>query len=169
MRKTRDGQNRRLFEWGEWLTKNQVQGYYPSQSMRGIISWVFLMFHCLKKSCAFLKHNLNQETGKKTWLSNWCPLYKSVNAIMECNTRASVGMTVSIEPWQTNDRAFRVNLLKSNVHRLYVPWCTVLYRWVKELKALTCKQTHESHFKIGACYFFSHAFNFKTKKIISLL
>ena len=36
----------------------------------GEISWVFLMFHCLKKSCAFLKYHLNQETGKKTWLNN---------------------------------------------------------------------------------------------------
>ena len=87
-------------------------------SVRGIISWVFLMFHCLKKSCAFLKYHLNQETGKKTWLSNWCPLYKNVNALMKCNTRATVGMTVNMEPWQTSDRAFRVNLLKSNVHRL---------------------------------------------------
>ena len=34
-------------------------------SVRGIISWVFLMFHCLKKSFAFLKYHLNQETGKK--------------------------------------------------------------------------------------------------------
>ena len=25
-----------------------------------------LMFHCLKKSCTFLKYHLNQETGKKT-------------------------------------------------------------------------------------------------------
>ena len=87
-------------------------------SVRGIISWVFLMFHCLKKSCAFLKYHLNQETGKKTWLSNWCPLYKNVNALMKCNTRATVGITVSIEPWQTNDRAFRVHLLRSNVHCL---------------------------------------------------
>ena len=39
-------------------------------SVRGIISWVFLMFHCLKKSCAFLKYHLNQETGKKTWLNS---------------------------------------------------------------------------------------------------
>ena len=33
-------------------------------------------------------------------------------------TLSVVGMNVSMEPWQTNDRAFRVNLLKSNVHRL---------------------------------------------------
>ena len=85
-------------------------------SVQGIISWVFLMFHCLKKS--FLKYHLNQEIGKKTWLNNWFPLYKNVNALMKCNTRAAVGMTVSIGPWQTSDRAFRVNLLKSNVHRL---------------------------------------------------
>ena len=86
-------------------------------SVRGMISWVFLMFHCLKKSCAFLKYHFNQETGKKTWLSNWCPLYKNVNASMKCDTRAAVGITVSMEPWQTM-ASDRVNLLKSNVHRL---------------------------------------------------
>ena len=124
MRKTRDKQNRRLFEREEWLTESQVQGFFsrlaasrrrqqahseiehnPKElfleekeaerqqlmahisnelrpqhplsyealtcaSVRGIISWVFLMFHCLKKSCAFLKYHLNQETGKKTWLNS---------------------------------------------------------------------------------------------------
>ena len=171
MRKTRDEQNRRLFEWDEWLTKSQVQGFFSrlaasrrrqqahseiehnpkelfleekeaerqqlmthiSNELRPQHSLSYDVFNLceyardnklslfnvsLLKSCAFLKHNLYQETGKKTWLSNWCPLYKSVNAIMKCNTRVSVGMTVNIEPWQTNDRAFRVNLLKSNVHRL---------------------------------------------------
>ena len=34
-------------------------------SVRGMISWVFLMFHCLKESFAFLKYHLNQETGKR--------------------------------------------------------------------------------------------------------
>ena len=29
---------------------------------------------------------------------------------MKFNTRVIVGMTVSMEPWQANDRAFRVNL-----------------------------------------------------------
>ena len=28
MRKTRDEQNRRMFEWDEWLTKSQVQGFF---------------------------------------------------------------------------------------------------------------------------------------------
>ena len=69
------------------------------------------------KDCAFLKYHLNQETGKKTWLNNWCPLYKNVNALLKCNTRTTVGTTVSMEPWQINDRAFTVNLLRSNVHR----------------------------------------------------
>ena len=145
MRKTRDEQNRRLFERDEWLTKSQVQGFFSrlaasrrrqqahseiehnpkelfleekeaerQQLMAHISNELrpqhplsydafnlcecardnkpsLFNVHCLKKSCAFLKYHLNQETGKKTWLNNWCPLYKNVNALMKCNTRATVG------------------------------------------------------------------------------
>ena len=105
-----------LTNWGRYILCLTTP--LTCASVPGVISWVFLMYHCVKKSCAFLKYHLNQEIRKKTWLSNWYPLYKNVNALMKCNTRAAVGMTVSMEPWQTSDRAFRVNLLKSNVHRL---------------------------------------------------
>ena len=97
-----------LTNWGRYTLRLTTP--LTCASVRGIISWVFLMFHCLKKSCAFLKYHSNQETGKKTWLNNWCPLYKNVNALlMKCNTRATVGMIVSMEPWRINDRAFTVN------------------------------------------------------------
>ena len=119
MRKTRDEQNRRLFERDEWLTKSQVQGFFSrlaasrrrqqahseiehnpkelfleekeaerqqlmahiSNELRPLHPLSYdafnlcecardnklslLMFHCLKKSCAFLKYHLNHETGKK--------------------------------------------------------------------------------------------------------
>ena len=119
MRKTRDEQNRRLFERDEWLTKSQVQGFFSrlaasrrrqqahseiehnpkelfleekeaerqqlmahiSNELRPLHPLSYdafnlcecardnklslLMFHCLKKSCAFLKYHLNHETEKK--------------------------------------------------------------------------------------------------------
>ena len=72
----------------------------------------------LKKILRFFEIPFKSRDRKKDLIEQLMSFIQENQCFNECNTRAAVGITVSIEPWQTSDRAFRVNLLKSNVHRL---------------------------------------------------
>ena len=172
MRKTRDEQNRRLFERDEWLTKSQVQGFFSRlaasrrrqqahseiehnpkelfleekeaerqqlmahisnelRPLHPLSNDAFNLCECardnklslsnvslLKEILRFFEIPFKSRDRKKNLIEQLMSFIQENQCFNECNTRAAVGITVSIEPWQTSDRAFRVNLLKSNVHRL---------------------------------------------------